>query len=43
MGRNKKVKTPEEQEQYKEKRRIQNRINQRNFRKRRKNSYCECL
>lgn len=36
MGRNKKVKTPEEQEQYKEKRRIQNRINQRNFRKRKK-------
>jgi hypothetical protein len=36
MGRNKKVKTPEEQEQYIEKRRIQNRINQRNFRKRKK-------
>jgi hypothetical protein len=36
MGRNKKVKTLEEQEQYKEKRRIQNRINQRNFRKRKK-------
>lgn len=36
MGRNKKVKTPEEHEQYKEKRREQIRVNQRNFRKRKK-------
>lgn len=36
MGRNKKVKTPEEQERYTEKRREQNRVNQRNFRRRKK-------
>jgi hypothetical protein len=36
MGRNNKVKTPEEHEKYKEKRREQIRVNQRNFRKRKK-------